>query len=135
MTNIDKVKMEHLDEFDIDVKKYLGYDEIQSIIEATLPIESFNNREKNINGMILHYAAGIPLEVINDTDPDVFLQCGLVDAVLDAVNNVNDIYSGLSYHTSVQKLLYQVMKQMPEINEMMKNYPQLKGMMKNGGGK
>lgn len=135
MINTDKVKTVHIDKFDIDVKCYLGYDEIQSIIETTLPIDTYNNREKNINGLILHYAAGIPLDVINDTDPDVFLQSGLVDAVSNVVENIDDIYHGISYHTSVQKLLYQITRQMPEINKMIENSPQIKEMMKNGGNK
>lgn len=117
MTNIDVVKTVHIDEFDIDVKCYLGYDEIQNIIEMTLPIEAYNNREKNINGLILHYAAGIPLDIINNTDPDVFLQSGLVDAVSNVVENIGDIYSGIKYYNSIPVLLDKIIKNIPDMTK------------------
>lgn len=117
MTNIDTVKTVHIDEFDIDVKCYLGYDEIQSIIETTLPIEAYNSREKNINGLVLHYAAGIPLDVVNKTDPDVFLQSGLVDAVSNAVENIDEIYHGIGYYNSIPVVLNKVMNNIPDMSK------------------
>lgn len=128
-------KIEHIDEFDIDVKQYLGYDEIQQIIMTTLPLQNWNERQKNIDMMMLHYCAGIPVETLENTDPDEYLQSGMIEAVKQRVINYADIFDGIYYHTSVSKLLYQIMEQMPEIKKSVMNSPKIKEIMRNGSNK
>lgn len=132
MTGIDNVITIHSDKYDIDIKKYLGYDEIQDIIMTTLPIENYNERIKNVDMMLLHFAAGIPIETLMNTDPDNFLQSGLIDEVKNFCENWYEIEMGIKYHTSVSKLLYQITSNWPEIQKGIMNNPQFKEMMKNG---
>lgn len=120
-----KEKIIHLDEYDIDVKQFLGYDEIQEIINLTLPLENWNERQKNIDMLILHYAAGIDIDVLQNADPDEYLCSGLINAVKCNVENWIEIYEGIDYHTSTAKLLYSISKQLPDIV----NNPQFKEMM------
>lgn len=127
-----KEKKVHIDEFDIDVKCYLGYDEIQHIINSTMPIDKWNNRQENIDLLMLHYAVGIPIEELNDADPDTYLRSGMIDAVKRCVQNYEDIIKGIEYHTSVSKLLYELSNKLPEIQKSITNSPQFKEMMKSG---
>lgn len=120
-----------LDDFNIDVKCYLGYDEIQHIVNTTMPIENWNNRQENIDLLVLHYAAGIPVEELNNTDPDVYLKSGLVYAVRNCVVNYDDIAKGIEYHTSISKLLYELTSKWPEIQKSITNSPQFKEMISN----
>lgn len=128
---MEEKKVVHLDDFNIDVKCYLGYDEIQNIINTTMPIEKWNNRQKNIDLLVLHYAAGIPVEELNNTDPDTYLKSGLVYAVRNCVANYDDIAKGIEYHTSISKLLYELTSKWPEIQKSITNSPQFKEMISN----
>ena len=110
----------HLNKYDVDVNQYLGYDEIQFIIESTLPIENYNDRIKNIDMLVLHYAAGIPIETLESADPDEYLCSGLIDAVECAVENFCEIKKGLDYYNSTPKLLnavIQAIQKLPETPE------------------
>ena len=123
-----KEKIKHLDEFDIGVKCFLGYDELQNIIETTLNIDNYGDRQKNIDMLVLHYCAGIPIEELENTDPDVYLKSGMVDAVKYEVQNFNEIHCGIEYYMSTTRLLGSLVSAVQSLPET----PEFKNIIENG---
>lgn len=123
-----KEEFVHVDEYEIDVKKYLGYDEIQKIIETTLVRDNFADREKNIDMLLLHYAAGIPIEQLEKADPDVYLKSGLVDCVKGINENWYKINRGIEHYTSTTRLLGALITEIQKLPES----PEFKDIIRDG---
>lgn len=111
----DLNKVKYFEEYDIYVKSYLGYDEINEIIKTSLQFNSYSERQKNVDMLLLHYAANIPIETLENTDPDIFLQSGLIDAVKGYVENAYHIDLGIDYEESLKKQLGTIMQDLPNI--------------------
>ena len=59
-----KRKIYYNEEFDININYYLTYAEIQAIADSVVKLESWAERQTNIDMLVLKYATDIPMEVL-----------------------------------------------------------------------
>jgi hypothetical protein len=102
-------------DFDIEVKKYLTYAQIQKIVETTIKYKTWAERQTNIDMMVLCYTTNIGVDKIQEIGIDKLVMTGLVDEVQYVVVNYNKIYDGIQYHESVAKALFELSEKLPEI--------------------
>lgn len=103
------------EKYDISIKKFLTYAQIQKIIETTIKYKTWAERQTNIDMMVLCYATNIGVEKIQEMGIDILVQSGLVDEVQYVVENYSKIYDGINYHESVAKALFELSEKLPEI--------------------
>lgn len=103
------------EKYDITIKNFLTYAQIQKIINTTLQYKTWSERKTNIDMMILCYVTNIGVDKIQEIGIDEFVESGLMNEVYNAVNNIYEIYRGLEYHESVAKALFELSEKLPEI--------------------
>lgn len=116
-----------LKEFDVYVKPYLTYAQIQNIINSTVHMNSWAERQQNIDMLVLYYTTDIDKSQLQELDHTVLLQSGLIDAVRNNVKNYNIIEAAIEYTTSIQRSLTTMVK------ELSKKLETLEKGNKNGG--
>lgn len=117
----------YLRDYDVNVKKFLTYADIQQIVNSTLELaksksedgmiaDSWASRNQNIDMIMLICATDIPIEVLEETSHAVLLSSGLIDAVKKSIINYNQIEEAFKYTESWDKILIyglqQIAKQM-----------------------
>lgn len=107
----------HSDRFDIDIKRFLTYAQIQKIIETTIPLKTWALRKTNIDLMVLCYATNMDIDEIQKIGIDKFVESGLMEEVCYTVENYDSINDGLIYHESIAKALFELSEKLPEIKE------------------
>lgn len=110
----------YLKEFDIFVKSYLTYAQIQNIVNAVCKFDIWAERQQNIDILILHYATNLTDEEIEKHSHDYFLQSGLIDEVKIHIKNLQQIYQAIDYTQSTQRALNQIVKELPKLFEPLK---------------
>lgn len=103
------------EKYDITIKNFLTYAQIQKIINTTLQYKTWSERKTNIDMMILCYVTNIGVDKIQEIGIDKFVESGLMGEVYNVVDNIYEIYSGLEYHESVAKALFELSEKLPEI--------------------
>ena len=122
MVKIDKISNIHLKEFDIEVRPYLTYSQIQQIVNAVVKFDIWAERQQNIELLVLYHATDIGKEKIEEIDHDTFLQSGLIDAVKAQIKNINQIYEAIEYTESTSRALSQMAKMLSDkLNRSEKN--------------
>lgn len=120
-----KMDKTHLEEYGVDVKRYLSYAEIQSIADGCVELQTWSERQQNIDMLVLHFVAGIPVETLEKNGHDYYLQNGMIDAVSACVTNIFQIEEAIKFTESPVRLLSQLAKEIPEfsrkVDEVMKN--------------
>lgn len=114
MVKIDKIPNIHLKEFDIEVRPYLTYSQIQQIVNAVVKFDIWAERQQNIELLVLYHATDIGKEKIEEIDHDTFLQSGLIDAVKAQIKNINQIYEAIEYTESTSRALSQMAKMLSD---------------------
>lgn len=114
MKDINTKENIYLEEFDIYVKPYLSYAEIQQITNATLKFDSWAERQTNIDMLVLYYATDIEDKVIEEKGHDFFLKSGIIDSVCEKIENIVYIYEAIDYTESIQRGLTQIIKYLDE---------------------
>ena len=127
MKEIKALEDIYLKEFDVYVKPYLTYAQIQNIINSTVRMNSWAERQQNIDMLVLYYTTNIDKSQLQELDHTVLLQSGLIDAVRDSVKNYNIIEAAIEYTTSIQRSLTTMVK------ELSKKLETLEKGSKNGG--
>lgn len=127
MKEIKALEDIYLKEFDIYVKPYLTYAQIQNIINSTVHMNSWAERQQNIDMLVLYYTTDIDKSQLQELDHTVLLQSGLIDAVRNNVKNYNIIEAAIEYTTSIQRSLTTMVK------ELSKKLETLEKGNKNGG--
>lgn len=127
MKEIKALEDIYLKEFDVYVKPYLTYAQIQNIINSTVHMSSWAERQQNIDMLVLYYTTDIDKSQLQELDHTVLLQSGLIDAVRDNVKNYNIIEAAIEYTTSIQRSLTTMVK------ELSKKLETLEKGNKNGG--
>ena len=117
----------YLNEYDVYVKKFLTYADIQQIVNSTLQLARTKNeddvisdswavRKQNIDMIMLICATDIPVETLEQTSHAILLSSGLIDAVRNSIVNYNQIEEAFKYTESWDKILIyglqQIAKQM-----------------------
>ena len=120
---MDKV---YLGEFDVYVNPYLTYAQIQAIVNGVKSLDSWAEREQNIDMCVLAFATDIPTEKLEELGHDALLQSGLINAVMLEIKNLRNVYEAIEYTESIKCLLTQVIKNLPDyqkqLDAMVKKY-------------
>ena len=120
---MDKV---YLEEFDVYVNPYLTYAQIQAIVNGVKSLDSWAEREQNIDMCVLAFATDIPTEKLEELGHDALLQSGLINAVMLEIKNLHNVYEAIEYTESIKCLLTQVIKNLPDyqkqLDAMVKKY-------------
>ena len=120
---MDKV---YLGEFDVYVNPYLTYAQIQAIVNGVKGLDSWAEREQNIDMCVLAFATDIPTEKLEELGHDALLQSGLINAVMLEIKNLRNVYEAIEYTESIKCLLTQVIKNLPDyqkqLDAMVKKY-------------
>ena len=111
---MDKV---YLEEFDVHVNPYLTYAQIQAIVNGVKSLDSWAEREQNIDMCVLAFATDIPTEKLEELGHDALLQSGLINAVMLEIKNLYDVYEAIEYTESTKRALAQIIKALPKYQE------------------
>lgn len=115
-----KTKKIYLEEYGVEVKPYLTYAEVQSIINGVKKFGTWSERETCKDMMLMFYATGIEANVLEEIGHDKLLQSGLIDAVRYSVANFEDIDRGVAYEESLAKTLNTLATKLPDIADKVK---------------
>lgn len=123
-------KVYHNNEFNIDINQYLTYAQIQNIINTTLQLDSWAERQTNIDMLVLAYATNIGVETIQERGHEILLKSGLIDTVMKSILNIEQIYDGIKMTESVGRGLSYIVKELPkykkQIDKALKNVDRVK---------
>ena len=111
---MDKV---YLEEFDVYVNPYLTYAQIQAIVNGVKSLDSWAEREQNIDMCVLAFATDIPTEKLEEVGHDALLQSGLINAVCGEIKNLFSVYEAIEYTESTNRALAQIIKALPKYQE------------------
>ena len=111
---MDKV---YLEEYDIHVNPYLTYAQVQAIVNGVKSIDSWAEREENIEMCVLAFATDIPTEKLEELGHDALLQSGLINAVCGEIKNLFSVYEAIEYTESTKRALAQIIKALPKYQE------------------
>lgn len=111
---MDKV---YLEEYDVHVDPYLTYAQIQAIVNGVKGLDSWAEREQNIDMCVLAFATDIPTEKLEELGHDALLQSGLINAVMLEIKNLYDVYEAIGYTESTKRALAQIIKALPKYQE------------------
>ena len=111
---MDKV---YLEEFDVYVNPYLTYAQIQAIVNGVKSLDSWAEREQNIDMCVLAFATDIPTEKLEEVGHDALLQSGLINAVCGEIKNLFSVYEAIEYTESTKRALAQIVKALPKYQE------------------
>ena len=111
---MDKV---YLEEYDVYVNPYLTYAQIQAIVNGIKSLDSWAEREQNIDMCVLAFATDIPTEKLEELGHDALLQSGLINAVCGEIKNLFSVYEAIEYTESTKRALAQIIKALPKYQE------------------
>jgi len=128
MKELIALKDKYLEDYDVHVKCYLTYDQIQDIVMAVSNCDNFNQREQTKDYLLLTYATDIPHEEIDKLGPDDFLTSGLTDCVKSNIENLCKIDEGIAYQESISKIIRDMAKMIPDdLGDKLKEFTQVVG--------
>lgn len=110
----------YVSKYDVKVRQFLSYAEIQNIINAVKEFSTWGERETCKDMMILMYCTDIDKTTLEDAGHDMLLKSGFIDAVKEEIYNVYDIDRGLHYEESLDKSIATIAKKLPEISDRIK---------------
>ena len=105
----------YIEKYDIHVKPYLSYDEIQVMLNGVDKLTSWAERQTNIDVLMLHFCTDITDEQIEEIGHEVLLASGVIDAVAREIVNMNEVYAGLAYNDSISREMKLIMKDLKKI--------------------
>lgn len=111
---MDKVCLE---EYDVHVNPYLTYAQIQAIVNGVKGLDSWAEREQNIDMCVLAFATDIPTEKLEELGHDALLQSGLIYHVCEHIHNMYEVYEAIEYTESTKRALAQIIKALPKYQE------------------
>ena len=105
----------YLEDYDIYVEQYLTYAQIQQIINKIKSVDSWSTVQETIDLLVLLHATDIKKEEIEKIGHDTLLKSGLIEKVFCCIQNINDIYKGLEYTQSFNRVFADVIKNATKI--------------------
>lgn len=104
----------YLEKYDIEVKPYLSYAEIQGIVDAVSTFDTWSARQQNIDMCVLLLATNIGQEELEKIGHEKLYTSGLVDEVVSLVKNYYLIEEALDYTFSFTHLINQLSRAYPD---------------------
>ena len=99
------------------MKEYLSYAEIQYIANSSLNLNSWAERQQNIDMLVLHFACGIDIDELNKNGHDYYLDNGLIEKAYNGVKNIGLIEKAIAFEESPVRLLNKFGGQIQEFND------------------
>lgn len=125
MNNIKKNSPVYLKGYDVHVNQYLTYAQIQQIVNSVAKIDTWSEREQNIDMLILLHATDIGIDSLEKNEHNVLLESGLIDSVKENIRNLSSVYDAIKYNESIQRSLIQITRELPKylnkVEEVMKS--------------
>lgn len=115
MNELKKPENVYIEKYDISVKPYLSYDEIQVILNAVEQFDTWSERQTNIDVLMLYFCTDIGKDKIEEIGHELLLSSGLIDDVRRKVTNMNEVYAGLAYNDSISREMKLIMKDIKKI--------------------
>lgn len=115
MKELKKPENVYLEEYDISVKPYLSYDEIQVILNAVDKFDKWSERQTNIDVLMLYFCTDIGKDKIEEIGHETLLASGLINAVRWNIDNINEVYDGIAYNDSISREMKLIMKDLKKI--------------------
>lgn len=110
----------YLEQYDIHVKPYLTYSEVQAIVNGIKQFDTWAERQQNKDMLMLAFATDMTAQEIEDVGADALYGSGLINEVRCNIKNYFDIDDALEYTESIQRSLTQIVKALPKITEQLK---------------
>ena len=114
MKEIKTIEPVYLEQYDIKVNPYLSYAQIQQIVNATLTMDTWAERQQNIDMLIMYHATDVGAEKLDEIGHDILLNSGVIEEVKCNIKNLYAVYEALHYTESVQRSLTQIAKELPK---------------------
>lgn len=114
MINIETSKT-YLKDYDIYVKHYLDYAQIQHIAEEVIKLSTWAERQEIIDYMVLCYATSEIRTNIDKTKHEDMINSGLIEAVKKEVYNYYLIDKAIAYEESLGKQFNKLLAQLPQV--------------------
>ena len=112
-------------DYDVHVNQYLTYAQIQQIVNSVAKIDTWSEREQNIDMLILLHATDIGIDSLEKNEHNVLLESGLIDSVKENIRNLSSVYDAIKYNESIQRSLIQITRELPKylnkVEEVMKS--------------
>ena len=109
-----KEKVIHSTTYDINIRQYLTYAQIQQIVNAVEMAsnedDSWSARQTNIDMLVLLHATDIGKEKLEEVGHEMFVISGLMDCVRDNVINIDEVYNAFDYTESLTRAGYKLLK-------------------------
>lgn len=130
MKEIKEFIDEYVEDYGVHIKSYLTYSEIQAIANAATKFDTWAERNKNIDVLLIHFATDMDDKDIEELGHDKLLKSGLIDIVKSTVMNYHEIDAAIAFAEFPMRLFTKIAKEMPEfskrVDEVMKNAPSKK---------
>lgn len=117
MKEIKALEPKYLEAYNVYVNPYLTYAQIQAIVNGVKELDSWAEREQNIDMCVLAFATDIPTEKLEEIGHDALLQSGLIHAVEGEIKNLFSVYEAIEYTESTKRALAQIVKALPKYQE------------------
>nr|DAM99660.1 MAG TPA: hypothetical protein [Caudoviricetes sp.] len=115
-----------IEDFGVRVYDYLTYAEIQAIADSVVKLDSWAERQTNIDMLVLKYAASISMDELQKYGHNILLTSGLIEEVMCSIKNIDQLYEAISYATSMNKFIGDIIKLWPKYQK------QIEGVIKDG---
>lgn len=115
--NIKKITPVELKEYDVSVKPYLTYSQIQNIVNTVNQFTEWAERETIIDAMVICYTVDISMEEFEEYGHDELLCCGFIDAVKNHVKNLKLIYKAVAFNESLGRTINKALEMVPALSE------------------
>lgn len=116
-----KEQTSYIDNFDVNVRRYLTLGEIDEIAMEVAKLGTFLEREQMICYKVLCYCTDIGENVIAELDPDEIIKSGLWEEVELRIDNLYAVHDAIRFYESPIRLLSDIAKMIPGLEESLKN--------------
>ena len=115
--NVKKITPVELKEYDVSVKPYLTYSQIQNIVNTVNQFTEWAERETIIDAMVICYAVDISMEEFEEYGHDELLCCGFIDAVKNHIKNLKLVYKAVAFNESLSRTINKALEMVPALSE------------------
>mgnify|MGYP003296536895 CR=1 FL=1 len=110
-----KAEDTYLEEYDIYVKPYLSYSQIQNIVNETIKYSTWSERQEVQDYLMLIYSTNLSKEEIDNLNIEELSQTDMLENIRNHVCNWYKISEAICYEESVAKQLSVIINKLPDI--------------------
>lgn len=121
MTELKEMRQVYLGKYDVYMTPYLTYAQIEQMLQSVGEMFNWAERQVSIDMLLLAHVTNISTEELNKVGHQALFESGLITEVKEHIVNFSDWEKALEYHTSFQRNLATVLKQItPEFMDKVK---------------